>query len=165
MACLSPFSEGWRRARRADEGIPATTSTCRTIRSAVRRGWRMHLIIPTSYRSQSSCTEFARQIGLPWPACPLPTREGGGGRRESPLSPGKAWSQEKVASSGLCREWEKKPNVKPSRGSSVHCTVYLVCRQPSLIQNSNDNRRPNSGSSRRNNNNIYNIRSMLLYKQ
>ena len=71
----------------------------------------MHLILPTSYRSQSSCTEFARQIGLPWPACPLPTRGGEGGARESPLSPGKAWSQEKVASSGLCREWGKKPNV------------------------------------------------------
>ena len=84
----------------------------------------MHLILPTSYRSQSSCTEFARQIGLPWPACPLPTRGGEGGARESPLSPGKAWSQEKVASSGLCREWEKKPNVscvrQPQLAQMVH---------------------------------------------
>jgi hypothetical protein len=78
----------------------------------------MHLILPTSYRSQSSCTEFARQIGLPWPACPCATREVGGGVCESPLSPEKAWSQEKVASSGLYREWEKCLIIDIERGES-----------------------------------------------
>ena len=71
----------------------------------------MHLIIPTSYRSQSSCTKFARKIGLPWPACPCANREVGGGDCESPLSPEKLARQEKVIASGFYREWEKEPNV------------------------------------------------------
>ena len=71
----------------------------------------MHLILPTSYRSQSSCTKFARKIGLPWPACPCANREVGGGDCESPLSPEKLARQEKVIASGFYREWEKEPNV------------------------------------------------------
>ena len=90
----------------------------------------MHLIIPTSYRSQSSCTKFARKIGLPWPACPCANREVGGGDCESPLSPEKLARQEKVIASGFYREWEKEPNVYSEIHSitdiySVECTVII----------------------------------------
>ena len=87
----------------------------------------MHLILPTSYRSQSSCTKFARKIGLPWPACPCANREVGGGDCESPLSPEKLARQEKVIASGFYREWEKEPNVSDFTPYNVKL-LYVVAR-------------------------------------
>ena len=94
----------------------------------------MHLILPTSYRSQSSCTKFARKIGLPWPACPCANREVGGGDCESPLSPEKLARQEKVIASGFYREWEKEPNVWRLKGNLVddlvEATVERIEQRP-----------------------------------